>query len=567
MRNSYTLTALVVALIALAGAAIAFNNGSTRPLKGHEIFVAETASEMIAGRDYLVPRYNAEPRLQKPPLAYWLSIGFHRLLGNGASPVVSELEARLPSLISGVALLAVTFLLGLAAFGDRRIGLLAAGLLATSSIFFTFSRNARPEMLYALLCTVQLLGLVIAAKRDAAGRSAIPGAILAWVAVAGALLAKGPQFPIFLLAGAALALPLRAGHTRLRRVLHPALGLIAVALVAPYYAYLVANIDGAIALWSREVVQNTAVPLWLRPLRLYYPFSLLLAMVPWIALLGFGAVHCWKRRDPYALMMAFPILIAVACLSFVGKLRPHYVLPLVPAAAVLIAWATVELFDRARVDNHARWLADKLITCQAALIVLLLAVVAAFSLQEDPVSGHPMWPTAAPWLALAALTALAATRFGRARPAWAVGGMGASLLAVSLAISQGGLDVSRYWATAEAFARQMARTVPPDAPLAYQNVQSAALIYYGRRIGPQLQIAEWVKTHGRAHLPWLVCRGSCTYQGRELEGEVVLKQKDAGQRRILVLFKPKGAQLETRMANPAPPLPRSIRNDAARTRP
>ena len=54
---------------------IAFNGIAWLPLDGHEAFVVQTAQEMRERGDWIVPYFNAKPRLTKPPLSYWLTMG------------------------------------------------------------------------------------------------------------------------------------------------------------------------------------------------------------------------------------------------------------------------------------------------------------------------------------------------------------------------------------------------------------------------------------------------------------------------------------------------------------
>ncbi|MFA7053766.1 MAG: hypothetical protein WC328_12190, partial [Kiritimatiellia bacterium] len=44
------------------------------PLETHESFVLATAQEMNSSGDYLIPHYNGELRLNKPPLNYWVTL-------------------------------------------------------------------------------------------------------------------------------------------------------------------------------------------------------------------------------------------------------------------------------------------------------------------------------------------------------------------------------------------------------------------------------------------------------------------------------------------------------------
>jgi 4-amino-4-deoxy-L-arabinose transferase-like glycosyltransferase len=178
--------ALLIVCCLLAALSVAPNNGANRPLNAHEILVAQTATEMQERGDYLIPYYNGTIRLEKPPLPYWLSILVHRFIGDAPQPSargdssalrVREIEARIPSLAAGILLLVATFQLGAAGFGDARVGLAAAAMLATTYFFFLFSRSARPEMLYASFCALQMLGIAGAIRRferdEAPGRAAL----------------------------------------------------------------------------------------------------------------------------------------------------------------------------------------------------------------------------------------------------------------------------------------------------------------------------------------------------------------------------------------------------------
>ena len=85
---------------------------------------AQAAREMAAADNWIVPHYRLGPRLNKPPMTYWLIGASHSVLG------VNETAARLPS-----ALLAVLcpVLLGLAFAARRRPleGFMAGAALLT----------------------------------------------------------------------------------------------------------------------------------------------------------------------------------------------------------------------------------------------------------------------------------------------------------------------------------------------------------------------------------------------------------------------------------------------------
>ena len=85
--------------------------GRTLPLDDHEAFVVQTAQEMRARDDWLVPYFNSQPRLSKPPMNYWLTGFVAYLCGNPGR--FEPWFGRLPSLLAGLgtALLIVFVLL------------------------------------------------------------------------------------------------------------------------------------------------------------------------------------------------------------------------------------------------------------------------------------------------------------------------------------------------------------------------------------------------------------------------------------------------------------------------
>ena len=151
---------MVLAIVAFIATLVAMTgNGSALPIDSHEAYVARAAEEMLARNDWIVPTFNSEPRINKPPLAYWLVMLTDRL--NGADGLISEWEARVPSIIAAVVLACGTALLGMIWF-NRWIGLIAGLIVCTCGGFSAYSHSARPEMIYAAWCTLALVGFALA---------------------------------------------------------------------------------------------------------------------------------------------------------------------------------------------------------------------------------------------------------------------------------------------------------------------------------------------------------------------------------------------------------------------
>jgi hypothetical protein len=182
--------------------------GDYRPLTTHEAWVARTALEMINpaaagsgtssaaasgvapnGGDWIVPHWMGEPRLRKPPLAYWLTAACLRVTGR-----VDTFAARLPAALAGIVLATVVAGIGSRLFG-RRVGL-AAGVIHASSIHFILQARLAEADIHLALLVALALALALGAR-------VTPGANLTrWfgvgVATALAMLAKGPVALVFI---------------------------------------------------------------------------------------------------------------------------------------------------------------------------------------------------------------------------------------------------------------------------------------------------------------------------------------------------------------------------------
>src|SRR5579884_2190440 len=80
---------------------------------------AEASREMIQREDYIVPYFNNQLRLDKPPLTYWGQVASYALFGQ------NDFAARLPSAVAA-ALLAVTLPIRGFKIGGERVGWRAA---------------------------------------------------------------------------------------------------------------------------------------------------------------------------------------------------------------------------------------------------------------------------------------------------------------------------------------------------------------------------------------------------------------------------------------------------------
>src|SRR5215471_6831378 len=136
--------ALFVILIALAGLLHVATIGSGDLYSQTEGQYAGGAREMVETHHWLLPTNNGAPRLQKPPLLYWLIIISFRLFG------VNAAAARLPVALAVVASAALIFLIGEKLSNYWR-GFIAGLIYLSLCGTFLLGRIVMPEPLVSAL--------------------------------------------------------------------------------------------------------------------------------------------------------------------------------------------------------------------------------------------------------------------------------------------------------------------------------------------------------------------------------------------------------------------------------
>lgn len=130
LKTVYTVFALAVfaALFASLGEARPFFFDIDEPK------YITAALEMVRSGDWWHPMFGGLPRMEKPPLPYWLVAPLFKLLGTNFSNSSLLFIARIPAILSSVLCVLGTYFIGSRLF-SRRTALFAALLLAASPPF------------------------------------------------------------------------------------------------------------------------------------------------------------------------------------------------------------------------------------------------------------------------------------------------------------------------------------------------------------------------------------------------------------------------------------------------
>lgn len=365
------------------------------PVDRDEARFAQATKQMVESGDYVDIRYQDEVRYKKPVGIYWLQ-----------AAVVKTAEAvgftsarrtiwlyRIPSLIGAIGAVLLTYWTALA-FTTRRAALLAGTLMAVSILLGVEARLAKTDamLLLTIIAAMGAMARVYLGQGDGARRAwALPA--IFWVALAGGILLKGPLILMFVgLTVAALSIHDRSARWFLG--LRPLPGVIVMLiLVLPWFLAIVFRAGGAFFAGSigEDMLSKVAsgqeshgAPPG------YYAVLFFVTFWPGSLLFGLAAPAIWRDKfEPgtrYLLAWLVPSWIVFEIV--VTKL-PHYVLPLYPAIAILIAarFDPVDLSRRIWLERGALW------WFVAPLVVGFAAVIALIVREGN--SGVLAWPFAA----------------------------------------------------------------------------------------------------------------------------------------------------------------------------
>lgn len=440
------------------------------PVDEHEALVLRTTEEMAARGEWIVPWFNAAPRLNKPPLSYWLS-GIVAA-ASGSPGAVAPWHGRLVSLLAGVLVVLITAALGTRLYGDRRIGLVAALLTASSAGWFAFTHDARPDMLYSALCLGGFAAFALG--RPDSGRPAVGRMLVMWLCYALAVLAKGPHIPALLLVGCAWWTLRRGGGRQALAGFCWGRGLALLLLLCVPWWWLVQARLPAAAVADSQLAGKLLRPGFDHLFNGYYLYRPLQLLLPWLPLLPVGWVVALRDREARgavaSALLASAIVAVALGLSLGPQQRYFYLLPAAPLLVILgvRGWSLLAA-TRPRA-------AMALLGVQGA--VVLAAAAWAFIAPQGGRGGLAALLAAA---ALALLLARALRRAGCARLLAASGALAAVAATVLVVQADGPVLWSRDRFYKHALAAAVVRVVPRDAPLVSYALTPVVYVYEADR--------------------------------------------------------------------------------------
>ena len=359
-------------VILVSGIAFFWGLGNFSLIDETEPLFAEASRQMYITGDWITPYFNGETRFDKPALIYWCQAIAYRIVG------VNEWAVRLPSAIAALGLIGLTFytVYYYQAKADDLEGVyrpsrrwltagLGAAVIALNPEMIVWGRTGVSDMLLtgcmasALLCFFQ--GYAQPPESSVKARWYFAFYVLIGLAI----LTKGPVgivLPGFIIF---LFLVYLGNFWQVVKEIHLIRGLFVIAAVSvPWYALVTWEngwnfIDSFFGLHNVErftdVVNGHSAPWY------FYFIVVAVGFAPYAVYLPAAMIRLkfWQRqawvsteRSQQLGLFAFWWFIGVFSFFTIAVTKlPSYVLPLMPAAGILIALLWSDLIVDKSTDN------------------------------------------------------------------------------------------------------------------------------------------------------------------------------------------------------------------------
>jgi 4-amino-4-deoxy-L-arabinose transferase-like glycosyltransferase len=322
------------------------NLGTSSIWDASEAVYAETPREMLTTGDYLAPQFNFKPRVQNPPLTYWIIAISYKAFG------ISEFAVRLPGALAAIGVILFTYGIARLLYNPRA-ALIAAMITAATARIFILARRLPIDifLLFFLMATLFFLLRAILARKTHFW-------LCAYLFDGFGFLTKGPV-ALLIPAGACLIWAVWSRKLKLRETHLLSGAIVFLAIVLPWYL-LIFNRYGwtyVAPFFLRDNLGRLA-PSTAGPSRglFYYIGVGATDFFPWsvLALCAFCLLWKYHKSEQPLKNLSFGLPVIWCVLTFVffslsKDKQESAIAPIYPVAAIIIS----SLLDRAMKKNDA----------------------------------------------------------------------------------------------------------------------------------------------------------------------------------------------------------------------
>jgi 4-amino-4-deoxy-L-arabinose transferase-like glycosyltransferase len=360
---------------------------------------AEASREMIERGNYIVPYFNNQLRLDKPPLAYWAQVASYHIFGE------NDFAARFSSAIAAALTALLLFVWG-RRMGGEKLGWWAAIIFTLSAQTFVHAKAAVADMWLVLFVTLANWAgyeLLVGSNQAAARPAVAPYPQTRWwvifyLSLALGFLAKGPIAWTPLLTIAAIIIYTREWRLvgRFNFVGGILLTLVVVALwgipalIQTHGAFFTVGIGRHVVTRSFMTLEghgssSFGVYMLLLP---FYFVTIFISFFPWSIKLPWLIRKLWRNREvevdapgysrsPIDTYLFWGIAVVFVIFTLVSTKLPHYTLPAFPLLALLLArhWSQEAVISKPPTTESRRSLFATIAVATACVWVAVALVV------------------------------------------------------------------------------------------------------------------------------------------------------------------------------------------------
>jgi 4-amino-4-deoxy-L-arabinose transferase-like glycosyltransferase len=371
---------------------------------------AEASREMIERGNYIVPYFNNQLRLDKPPLTYWAQVASYHVFGE------NDFAARFPSAIAATLTAILVFAWG-RRIGGESVGWWAAIIFTLSLQTFVHAKAAVADMWLVLFVTLAswagyelfqrpTLNQGAAVSRPSWGIWKSPFLVF-YLALALGFLAKGPIAWTPLLTIAVLIIYTREwqllGRFNFVRGILLMLVVVALwgipALIQTHGEFFTVGIGRHVVSRSFMTLEGHGASSFGTYVLLlpFYFVTVFISFFPWSIKLPWLIRKLWQRAkagvnvpgysgiliDTYLLS---GIAVIFVIFTLVSTKLPHYTLPAFPLLALLLArhWSQGEAVSRPPTTESRRSLFRTIAVATACVWIAVALAVPAMAARFFP---------------------------------------------------------------------------------------------------------------------------------------------------------------------------------------
>ena len=328
---------------------------------------ASMSREILRNGNFLHLFDNGQPYLDKPPLIFWITALFFKLLGP------SDFVYRLPSLLFTIILAYSTYKFS-RLFYTVMVSQIAVLLLISSQAIFIMNADVRTDiyMMGPMMVSVWQFSEFFQSNR-------LKNLVIGWIAIAFSMMGKGPiglVIPITIIT-IDLVYNGKIRHILDKRMFLGVLVCVLALFPMSYGLYTQFGFEGIeFFYWTQSFGRITGASSWSNATGPLYLFNVFLyVFLPWTLVSLFAIINrmldAYKKRNggkKTEIISLLGFVFPMITLSLSNFKLPHYIYCVIPFASVL---TSVQINKWSINSNYYR----KLYVVQLVLIVFLLLLV------------------------------------------------------------------------------------------------------------------------------------------------------------------------------------------------